>query len=74
MGATQRLRLAIMSSQPDDTTTGTTPNETSFGSPAGAIFNMYTTRAQKLDQESVEIWKEGANTILIFVRFHTARR
>ena len=61
-----------MSSQPDDTT-GTTPNETSFGVSSGAIFNMYSTRAQKLDQENVEIWKEGADTILVFVRFHTAR-
>ena len=61
-----------MSSQPDDTT-GTTPNETTFGAPSGGIFNMYTTRAQKLDQENVEVWKEGADTILVFVRFHAAQ-
>ena len=58
-----------MSSQADDTI-GITPSGTSFGAPSGAIFNMYTTRAQKLDQENVEIWKEGADTILVFVRFH----
>ena len=61
-----------MSSQPDDTT-GTTPNETTFGAHSGGIFNMYTTRAQKLDQENVEVWKEGADTILVFVRFHAAQ-
>ncbi|KAN0130524.1 hypothetical protein V8E53_011610, partial [Lactarius tabidus] len=32
---------------------------------------MYTTRAQTLDQENVENWKEGADSILVFVRFHS---
>ena len=49
-----------------------TSSGTSFGAPSGAIFNMYTTRAQKLDQENVEIWKDSANTILVFVCFHAA--
>ncbi|KAN0130530.1 hypothetical protein V8E53_011616, partial [Lactarius tabidus] len=55
-----------MSSQPDNTT-GTTPNLTVFSGPSGAIFNMYTTRAQRLDQENVENWKDGANSILVFI-------
>ena len=51
-----------------------TPSGTSFGAPSGAIFNMYTNLSQKLDQENVEHWKEGADTILVFVRFHAAQR
>ena len=45
-----------------------TPSGTSYGAPSGAIFNMYTTRAQELDNENVENWKQGADTILVFVR------
>ena len=44
------------------------PSGTSFGDPSGAIFNMYTTRAQEFDNENVENWKQGADTILVFVR------
>ena len=52
-----------------DGTTGISPNETTYSDPSGPIFNMYTTRAQRLDHENVENWKEGADTILVFVRF-----
>ena len=45
-----------------------TPKGTSCGDPSGTIFNMYTTRAQELDKENVQNWKEGADTILVFVR------
>ena len=45
-----------------------TPSGTSFGDSSGAIFNMYTTRAQEFDKENVQNWKEGADTILVFVR------
>ena len=55
-----------------DGTTGTVPNETTYSDPSGPIFNMYNTRAQKLDHENVENWKEGADSILVFVRFHAA--
>ena len=44
------------------------PSGTSYGDPSGAIFNMYTTRAQEFDKKNVEHWKEGADTILVFVR------
>ncbi|KAI9434943.1 hypothetical protein H4582DRAFT_2173398, partial [Lactarius indigo] len=32
---------------------------------------IYITRAQVFDNENVENWKGGADSILIFVRFHT---
>jgi hypothetical protein len=53
-------------------TSGTAPDETTYSDPSGRIFNLYTTRAQKLDRENVENWKEGADSILVFVRFHIA--
>jgi hypothetical protein len=59
-----------MSSQPDNTSTA--PDETTYSDASGRIFNLYTTRAQKLDHENVENWKDGADSILVFVRFHVA--
>jgi hypothetical protein len=56
-----------MSSQPNNTA-GTAPNETTYSDYSGRIFNLYTTCAEKMDQENVENWKDGANTILVFVR------
>jgi hypothetical protein len=65
--------IAIMSSsqQPpsDDNATGTAPNQTTYSDASGRIFNFYATCAEKMDQENVENWKDGADTILVFVRF-----
>ena len=49
----------------------TTPKETTYSDPSGAIFSMYITRALKFDDETVENWKIGADGILVFVRFCT---
>ncbi|KAN0130539.1 hypothetical protein V8E53_011625, partial [Lactarius tabidus] len=54
-----------MSSQPDNTSTA--PDETTYSDASGRIFNLYTTRAQKLDHENVENWKDGADSILVFI-------
>ncbi|KAH9173682.1 hypothetical protein EDB89DRAFT_1884768 [Lactarius sanguifluus] len=45
----------------DDTTT--------YSDPSGAIFSLYLARASKFDDENVENWKGGADSILVFVRF-----
>ncbi|KAF8261488.1 hypothetical protein EI94DRAFT_1606617, partial [Lactarius quietus] len=37
-----------------------------YSDSSGAIFSMYTTRAQKFDEEDVENWKGGADSILVF--------
>ncbi|KAN0130532.1 hypothetical protein V8E53_011618 [Lactarius tabidus] len=58
--------IAIMSSQPDNTI-GTAPDDTTYSDASGRIFNLYTTRAQKLDHENVENWKDGADSILVFI-------
>ncbi|KAN0132424.1 hypothetical protein V8E53_009850, partial [Lactarius tabidus] len=55
-----------MSSQPDNTI-GTAPDDTTYSDASGRIFNLYTTRAQKLDHENVENWKDGADSILVFI-------
>ncbi|KAI9434959.1 hypothetical protein H4582DRAFT_2173490 [Lactarius indigo] len=47
----------------DDTTT---PKKTTYSDPSGAIFSMYITRALKFDDENVENWKGGADSILVF--------
>ncbi|KAI9435650.1 hypothetical protein BJY52DRAFT_1179821, partial [Lactarius psammicola] len=44
----------------------TTPKETTYSDPSGAIFSMYITRALKFDDENVENWKGGADGILVF--------
>ncbi|KAN0130549.1 hypothetical protein V8E53_011635, partial [Lactarius tabidus] len=44
----------------------TSPNETTYSDPSGAIFSMYITRAVKFDREDVENWKGGAEGILVF--------
>ncbi|KAI9439629.1 hypothetical protein H4582DRAFT_1812966, partial [Lactarius indigo] len=49
----------------------TAPKETTYSDSSGAIFSMYIDRAQKFDDENVENWKGGAESILVFVRFHT---
>jgi hypothetical protein len=53
-----------------DNITGTASNETTYSDSSGNIFNMYSTRAQSLDHDNVENWKDGANSILVFVSFH----
>jgi hypothetical protein len=58
----------------DDNDTGAAPNETTYSDPSGRIFNLYTTCAEKMDHENVENWKDGANSILVFVRFHAPLR
>ncbi|KAH8991224.1 hypothetical protein EDB92DRAFT_1798399, partial [Lactarius akahatsu] len=47
----------------DDTTT---PKKTTYSDPSGAIFSLYITRALKFDDENVENWKGGADSILVF--------
>ena len=49
-----------------------TPENTTYDDSSGAIFSMYITQAQKLDEENVENWTGVADRILIFVRFETA--
>ncbi|KAI9449808.1 hypothetical protein BJY52DRAFT_223148 [Lactarius psammicola] len=49
----------------DDTTTPK-DGKTTYSDPSGAIFSMYITRALKFDDENVENWKGGADSILIF--------
>jgi hypothetical protein len=56
----------------DGNATGAAPNDTTYSDTSGRIFNFYTTFAEKMDQENVENWKDGANSILVFVRFHAA--
>jgi hypothetical protein len=48
-----------------------TPEKTTYDDSSGAIFSMYLTQAQKLDEENVENWTGVADRILIFVRFQT---
>ncbi|KAN0130540.1 hypothetical protein V8E53_011626 [Lactarius tabidus] len=52
---------------PDDNVTGTASNQTTYSDTSGRIFNFYTICAEKMDQENVENWKDGANTILVFI-------
>ena len=49
-----------------------TPEQATYDDTSGAIFSMYNTQAQKLDEENVENWTGVADRILIFVRFQTA--
>lgn len=49
-----------------------TPEKMTYDDSSGAIFSMYITQAQKLDEENVENWTGVADRILIFVRFQTA--
>ncbi|KAN0130536.1 hypothetical protein V8E53_011622 [Lactarius tabidus] len=51
----------------DDNATGTAPNQTTYSDASGRIFNFYATCAEKMDQENVENWKDGADTILVFI-------
>ncbi|KAH8991218.1 hypothetical protein EDB92DRAFT_1798375, partial [Lactarius akahatsu] len=52
---------------------GTTASkEATYSDPSGAIFSMYITRALKFDDENVENWKGGADSILVFVRSRAA--
>ncbi len=48
-----------------------TPEKATYNDSSGAIFSIYITQAQKLDEDNVENWKGVADRILIFVRFHT---
>ena len=45
-----------------------TPENMTYDDSSGAIFSMYITQAQKLDEENVENWTGVADRILIFVR------
>ena len=49
-----------------------TPEQATYDDTSGAIFSMYNTQAQKLDEDNVENWTGVADRILIFVRFQTA--
>ncbi|KAH9054988.1 hypothetical protein EDB87DRAFT_1814176, partial [Lactarius vividus] len=42
------------------------PKEATYSDPSGAIFSMYISRALKFDDENVENWKGGADSILVF--------
>ncbi|KAH9173696.1 hypothetical protein EDB89DRAFT_1849680, partial [Lactarius sanguifluus] len=44
----------------------TAQKEATYSDPSGAIFSMYITRALKFDDENVENWKGGADSILVF--------
>ncbi|KAH8991210.1 hypothetical protein EDB92DRAFT_1798310, partial [Lactarius akahatsu] len=39
---------------------------TTYSDPSGAIFSLYLARASKFDDENVENWKGGADSILVF--------
>ncbi|KAH9037354.1 hypothetical protein EDB84DRAFT_1437485 [Lactarius hengduanensis] len=52
--------------QPENADDTTTPKKTTYSDPSGAIFSMYITRALKFDDENVENWKGGADSILVF--------
>ncbi|KAH8983808.1 hypothetical protein EDB86DRAFT_2833803 [Lactarius hatsudake] len=43
-----------------------TPEKTTYNDSSGAIFSIYITQAQKMDEENVENWKGIADRILIF--------
>ncbi|KAN0130558.1 hypothetical protein V8E53_011644, partial [Lactarius tabidus] len=43
-----------------------TPEKTTYDDSSGAIFSIYITQAQKLDEENVENWAGVADRILIF--------
>ncbi|KAI9449812.1 hypothetical protein BJY52DRAFT_223254 [Lactarius psammicola] len=43
-----------------------TPENATYSDSSGAIFSMYITQAQKLDEENMENWKGVADRILIF--------
>ncbi|KAH9173702.1 hypothetical protein EDB89DRAFT_1849698, partial [Lactarius sanguifluus] len=47
----------------------TAPKEATYSDSSGTIFSMYMTRALEFDDENVENWKGGADSILLFVRF-----
>ncbi len=49
-----------------------TPKNATYNDSSEAIFSIYLTQAQKLDEDNVENWKGVADRILIFVRFHAA--
>ncbi|KAI9439621.1 hypothetical protein H4582DRAFT_1538334 [Lactarius indigo] len=42
------------------------PEKTTYNDSSGAIFSIYNTQAQKMDEENVENWKGIADRILIF--------
>ncbi|KAH9013839.1 hypothetical protein EDB85DRAFT_900820 [Lactarius pseudohatsudake] len=44
----------------------TAPKEATYSDPSGTIFSMYISRALKFDDENVENWKGGADSILVF--------
>ncbi|KAH8983787.1 hypothetical protein EDB86DRAFT_2811198, partial [Lactarius hatsudake] len=46
--------------------------ETTHSDSSGAIFSMYITRAQEFDDENVENWKGGADSILVFTGIFSA--
>ncbi|KAH9033198.1 hypothetical protein EDB83DRAFT_1834103 [Lactarius deliciosus] len=50
----------------------TTPKETTYSDSSGAIFSMYIDHAQKFDDENVENWKGGAESILLFTGIFSA--
>ncbi|KAH9054997.1 hypothetical protein EDB87DRAFT_1567780, partial [Lactarius vividus] len=50
----------------------TAPKETTYSDSSGAIFSMYITRALEFDDENVENWKGGADTILVFTGIFSA--
>ncbi|KAH8983792.1 hypothetical protein EDB86DRAFT_3050036, partial [Lactarius hatsudake] len=50
----------------------TAPKETTYSDSSGAIFSMYIDHAQKFDDENVENWKGGAESILLFTGIFSA--
>ncbi|KAH8995455.1 hypothetical protein EDB92DRAFT_207024 [Lactarius akahatsu] len=48
------------------------PKETTYSDSSGAIFSMYIDHAQKFDDENVENWKGGAESILVFTGIFSA--
>ncbi|KAI9439609.1 hypothetical protein H4582DRAFT_2097788 [Lactarius indigo] len=42
------------------------PEKTTYNDSSGAIFSIYNTQAQKMDEENVENWKGIADRILVF--------
>ncbi|KAI9434955.1 hypothetical protein H4582DRAFT_726870 [Lactarius indigo] len=50
----------------------TTPKGTTYSDSSGVIFSMYIDRAQKFDDEIVENWKGGADSILVFTGIFSA--
>ncbi|KAH8983811.1 hypothetical protein EDB86DRAFT_2811217, partial [Lactarius hatsudake] len=56
--------MVISLQNADDDTTAS--KEATYSDPSGAIFSMYISRALKFDDENVENWKGGADSILVF--------